>query len=41
MPGFDPGLMLELIETYRGTITLAVPTMLWPCWSIPISRTGT
>jgi fatty-acyl-CoA synthase len=28
LPGFDPGLVLELIETYRGTITLAVPTML-------------
>jgi fatty-acyl-CoA synthase len=28
MPGFDAGLILELIETYRGTITLAVPTML-------------
>jgi fatty-acyl-CoA synthase len=28
MPAFDAGLMLELIETYRGTITLVVPTML-------------
>ena len=28
LPGFDPGLVLELIETYRGTIILAVPTML-------------
>jgi fatty-acyl-CoA synthase len=28
MPGFDPELLLELIETYRGTVTLAVPTML-------------
>ncbi|ODU07035.1 MAG: AMP-dependent synthetase [Pseudonocardia sp. SCN 72-86] len=28
MPGFDAGLLLELIETYRATITLAVPTML-------------
>ena len=27
-PGFDPGLMLELIEAERGTITLSVPTML-------------
>src|SRR5262249_50287428 len=26
--GFDPGLMLELIEAERGTITLSVPTML-------------
>jgi fatty-acyl-CoA synthase len=28
LPGFDPGLVLELIEAYRGTIMLAVPTML-------------
>jgi len=28
MPVFDAGLMLELFETYRGTITQAVPTML-------------
>ena len=28
MPFFDAGLILELIETYRGTIALAVPTML-------------
>jgi fatty-acyl-CoA synthase len=28
LPGFDPGLMLELIEAYHGTIMLAVPTML-------------
>ncbi|MGH8998776.1 MAG: AMP-binding protein [Acidimicrobiia bacterium] len=28
LPGFDAGLVLELIEAYRGTITLAVPTML-------------
>ena len=27
-PGFDPELMLELIEVERGTITLSVPTML-------------
>ena len=27
-PGFDPGHVLELIETHRGAITLAVPTML-------------
>lgn len=28
LPGFEPGLVLELIEAYRGTIMLAVPTML-------------
>jgi fatty-acyl-CoA synthase len=28
MPGFDAGLALELIETYRGTHSLMVPTML-------------
>ena len=28
MPGFDAGLILELIETYRGAISLVVPTML-------------
>ncbi len=28
LPDFDPGLLLELIETYRGTHTLVVPTML-------------
>jgi fatty-acyl-CoA synthase len=28
MPGFDPGLTLELFETYRGTHALMVPTML-------------
>ncbi|HEY4349885.1 MAG TPA: AMP-binding protein [Paraburkholderia sp.] len=28
MPGFDAGLMLELIESERGSITLSVPTML-------------
>jgi fatty-acyl-CoA synthase len=27
-PGFDPGLVLELIESCRGSLTLAVPTML-------------
>jgi fatty-acyl-CoA synthase len=27
MPGFDAGLMLELLESERGTITLSVPTM--------------
>jgi fatty-acyl-CoA synthase len=28
LPGFDPGLMLEAFESYRGTHTLVVPTML-------------
>ena len=28
LPGFDPALVLDLIEAYRGTIMLAVPTML-------------
>lgn len=28
LPGFDPALVLEAFETYRGTHTLAVPTML-------------
>jgi fatty-acyl-CoA synthase len=28
LPGFDPGLALELFETYRGTHALMVPTML-------------
>jgi fatty-acyl-CoA synthase len=28
LPGFDPGLVLELIEAYHGTMILAVPTML-------------
>jgi fatty-acyl-CoA synthase len=28
LPHFDPALVLECIETYRGTITLLVPTML-------------
>ena len=28
LPGFDPGLLLEALETYRGTHTLVVPTML-------------
>jgi fatty-acyl-CoA synthase len=28
LEAFDPGLMLELIETYRATHTLGVPTML-------------
>jgi fatty-acyl-CoA synthase len=28
LPGFDPGLLLEAFETYHGTHTLVVPTML-------------
>jgi fatty-acyl-CoA synthase len=28
LPGFDPALMLEAFETYRGTHALVVPTML-------------
>jgi fatty-acyl-CoA synthase len=28
LPHFDPALVLECLETYRGTITLLVPTML-------------
>jgi len=35
MPAFDAGLLLELIETYRGTITLVVPTMLSALLSHP------
>jgi acyl-CoA synthetase (AMP-forming)/AMP-acid ligase II len=35
MPAFDAGLMLELIEAYRGTITLVVPTMLGALLSHP------
>jgi fatty-acyl-CoA synthase len=35
MPAFDAGLMLELIETYRGTITLVEPTMLSALLSHP------
>jgi fatty-acyl-CoA synthase len=35
MPAFDAGLMLELIETYGGTITLVVPTMLGALLSHP------
>jgi fatty-acyl-CoA synthase len=35
MPAFDAGLMLELFETYRGTITQAVPTMLGALLSHP------
>jgi fatty-acyl-CoA synthase len=35
MPAFDAGLALELIETYAGTITLVVPTMLSALLSHP------
>jgi len=28
VPAFEPGLVLELIETYHGTLTVGVPTML-------------
>jgi fatty-acyl-CoA synthase len=35
MPAFDAELLLELIETYRGTITLVVPTMLSALLSHP------
>lgn len=28
LPGFDAGLMLDMLETYRGTHSLMVPTML-------------
>ncbi|SEP48747.1 AMP-binding protein [Amycolatopsis saalfeldensis] len=28
LPGFEPALLLEALETYRGTHTLVVPTML-------------
>jgi fatty-acyl-CoA synthase len=39
LPGFDPGLLLEAIETYRGTHTLVVPTMLIALLDHPDSRT--
>jgi fatty-acyl-CoA synthase len=35
MPAFDAGLLLELVETYQGTITLVVPTMLSDLLSHP------
>lgn len=35
MPTFDAELLLELIETYQGTITLVVPTMLSALLSHP------
>ncbi|MTD12497.1 AMP-binding protein [Nakamurella sp. YIM 132087] len=39
LPAFDPALQLELIETYRGTIMLAVPTMLVAMLDHPDART--
>ncbi|HET9974612.1 MAG TPA: AMP-binding protein, partial [Streptosporangiaceae bacterium] len=39
MPGFDPGLMLELIEKHRGTVIGGVPTMLTALLAHP-SRAG-
>jgi fatty-acyl-CoA synthase len=39
MPAFDAELILELIETYRGTITLVVPTMLVAMLAHPDSAT--
>ena len=41
MQMFDPGLMLELIETYRGTHMLGVPTMLIAMMEHPTSRPET
>ncbi|GAA1668793.1 fatty-acyl-CoA synthase [Citricoccus zhacaiensis] len=39
MPGFNPGLTLELIEAYRGTHSLMVPTMLLAVLEHPDSAT--
>ncbi|MEV4420714.1 AMP-binding protein [Patulibacter sp. NPDC049589] len=39
LPGFDPALQLELVETYGGTIMLAVPTMLIAMLDHPDART--
>jgi fatty-acyl-CoA synthase len=39
MPAFDPGLTLELFETYRGTHSLMVPTMLLAVLEHPDSAT--
>jgi fatty-acyl-CoA synthase len=39
VPAFDPGLMLELFETYRATTSLLVPTMLHAMLEHPDSRT--
>lgn len=39
MPGFDPALTLELFETYHGTHSLMVPTMLLAVLEHPESQT--
>lgn len=39
VPAFDPGLMLELFETYRATASLLVPTMLHAMLEHPDSHT--
>ncbi|HEY5857805.1 MAG TPA: AMP-binding protein [Aldersonia sp.] len=39
LPGFDPALTLETFETYRGTHSLMVPTMLLAVLEHPDSRT--
>jgi fatty-acyl-CoA synthase len=39
LPGFDPGLVLETFETYRGTHALMVPTMLIAVLEHPDCRT--
>jgi fatty-acyl-CoA synthase len=39
LPHFDPALVLECIETYNGTITLLVPTMLIAVLDHPDART--
>jgi fatty-acyl-CoA synthase len=39
VPAFDPGLILELFETYRGTHSLMVPTMLIAVLEHPDSAT--
>ncbi|MEV7379598.1 AMP-binding protein [Streptomyces lydicus] len=39
MAGFDPGLMLELFEAYKGTHALVVPTMLIAMLDHPDSKT--
>jgi fatty-acyl-CoA synthase len=39
LPAFDPALALELLESYRGTMILAVPTMLIAMLDHPDART--
>src|SRR6185437_2973458 len=39
LPGFDAGLMLDLIESERGSITLSVPTMAIGLLEHPTLRT--